>query len=60
MQARFLTTFRLTDRRQPTGAAAVLYQEIESQRKVVSYGSLRFNQAEQRYHINKQECLALI
>ncbi|KAK9686724.1 RNase H-like domain found in reverse transcriptase [Popillia japonica] len=42
------------------GAAAVLYQEEEGQRRNVSYSSLRFNKTEQRYHINEQECLAVI
>ncbi|KAK9700892.1 RNase H-like domain found in reverse transcriptase [Popillia japonica] len=42
------------------GAAAVLYQEEEGHRRIVSYSSLRFNKTEQRYHINEQECLAVI
>lgn len=42
------------------GAAAVLYQEENGQRNVVNYASLRFNPTEQRYHINEQECLAVV
>ncbi|KAK9730862.1 RNase H-like domain found in reverse transcriptase [Popillia japonica] len=42
------------------GAAAVLYQEEEGHRRIVSYSSLRFNKTEQRYHINEQECVAVI
>ena len=39
--------------------AAVLYQEHEG-RKIIAYASSRFNAREQNYHINEQECLAVI
>lgn len=42
------------------GASAVLYQGDETSRAVISYASLRFREAEQRYHINEQECLAIV
>ncbi|KAK9710011.1 RNase H-like domain found in reverse transcriptase [Popillia japonica] len=42
------------------GAAGVLFQKEEGQRRIVSYSSLRFNKTEQRYHIKQQECLAVI
>lgn len=42
------------------GAAAVLYQLDENKRRIISYASLRFNATEQKYHINEQECLAMI
>lgn len=42
------------------GAAAVLYQEENGQRNIINYASLRFNPTEQRYHINEQECLAVV
>ncbi|KAK9680444.1 RNase H-like domain found in reverse transcriptase [Popillia japonica] len=42
------------------GGAAVLYQEVQGERRIVSYASVRFNRTEQRYHINEQECLAVV
>lgn len=43
------------------GGSAVLYQEGPAQeRHVVSYASVRFNKTEQKYHINEQECLAVV
>jgi hypothetical protein len=42
------------------GVAAVLYQEEEGQRKIISYASARLNDAQRRYHINEQECLAVV
>jgi hypothetical protein len=42
------------------GVAAVLYQEEEGQRKIISYASARLNDAQRRYHINEQECLTVV
>jgi hypothetical protein len=42
------------------GVAAVLYQEEDGQRKIISYASARLNDAQRRYHINEQECLAVV
>lgn len=42
------------------GASAVLYQESEEQRRIISYASIRFDAAQQKYHINEQECFAVI
>ncbi|KAK9694519.1 RNase H-like domain found in reverse transcriptase [Popillia japonica] len=42
------------------GGAAIVYQEIQDQRCIISYASVRFNKAERKYHINEQECLAVI
>ena len=42
------------------GTAAVLYQEDEGRRLVVSYGSAKLNKTQQRYHVNEQECLAIV
>ncbi|KAJ3622289.1 hypothetical protein MTP99_002807 [Tenebrio molitor] len=42
------------------GVAAVLYQERNGVRNIISYSSARFNDAQRRYHINEQECLAVV
>lgn len=43
------------------GMAAVLYQEREDGgRNVIAYASARFSGPERRYHINEQECLAIV
>jgi hypothetical protein len=43
------------------GVGAVLYQETDDgSRRIISYASARFSPAEQRYHANEQECLAVI
>ncbi|KYB28566.1 Retrovirus-related Pol polyprotein from transposon 17.6-like protein [Tribolium castaneum] len=42
------------------GMAAVLYQEDGTNRRVIAYASAKFSPTEQRYHVNEQECLALI
>lgn len=42
------------------GIAAVLYQQTETERRVISYASARLSPAETRYHINEQECLAVV
>lgn len=43
------------------GMAAVLFQPREDGgRNIVAYQSARFNATERRYHINEQECLAII
>lgn len=44
------------------GIAAVLFQpgDSEDQRRIVSFASARLKDAERRYHVNEQECLALI
>jgi hypothetical protein len=41
------------------GIAAVLYQE-EDRRLVISHASAKLNQPQQKYHINEQECLAIV
>ncbi|KAH0812109.1 hypothetical protein GEV33_010682 [Tenebrio molitor] len=42
------------------GIAAVLYQEEEDRRLVISHASAKLNQTQQKYHINEQECLAIV
>jgi hypothetical protein len=42
------------------GIAAVLYQEQQHTRRIISYASARLNEAQRRYHINEQECLAIV
>lgn len=42
------------------GISAVLHQEHPTGRRVITYASSRFNAAERRYHINEQECLAVV
>jgi transposase InsO family protein len=42
------------------GIAAVLYQEEEDRRQVISHASAKLNQTQQKYHINEQECLAIV
>lgn len=43
------------------GIAAVLYQHgSDGARKIISYASARLTEAERRYHINEQECLAIV
>jgi hypothetical protein len=34
------------------GIAAVLYQEQQHTRRIISYASARLNEAQRRYHIN--------
>lgn len=40
--------------------AAVLYQEKDNKRLIISYASSKINKTQQRYHINEQECLAVV
>lgn len=42
------------------GIAAVLYQEIEDQRKIVSYASGSLNGDQRNYYANELECLAMV
>lgn len=43
------------------GLAAVLYQvDPAGERRIISYASARLSPTEQRYHVNEQECLALV
>ena len=43
------------------GIAAVLYQVGEDgQRRILNFASARLNATERRYHINEQECLAIV
>jgi hypothetical protein len=42
------------------GIAAVLYQEEEDRRLVISHASAKLNQTQQKDHINEQECLAIV
>jgi hypothetical protein len=42
------------------GIAAVLYQEQQHTRRIISYASARLNVAQRRYHINEQERLAIV
>jgi hypothetical protein len=42
------------------GLGAVLYQEADGNRQVVAYASAKLSPAEQRYHSNEQECLAIV
>lgn len=41
------------------GMTAVLYQVDHGQR-LVSYGNAKQNKAQQKYHVNEQECLAIV
>lgn len=40
------------------GIAAVLYQEPS--RKIISFASAKLSRAQERYHVNEQECLAVV
>jgi hypothetical protein len=42
------------------GIAAVLFQEHQGTRRIISYASARLNEAQRRYHINEQECFAIV
>jgi hypothetical protein len=42
------------------GIAAVLFQDHADQRRIVSYASARLNETQRRYHVNEQECLAIV
>lgn len=42
------------------GVAAVLLQEYDNRRHIIAYASARLNRTERRYHVNEQECLAVI
>lgn len=42
------------------GVAAVVYQTINNERRIITYDSARLSPAESRYHANEQECLALV
>ncbi|KAH1016964.1 hypothetical protein HUJ05_007705 [Dendroctonus ponderosae] len=42
------------------GMSAVLYQLDGEKRLIISFASAKFKPAETRYHVNEQECLALI
>lgn len=42
------------------GIAAVLYQEDQGRRLVVSYASATLTPTQRRYHCNEQECLAVV
>ena len=43
------------------GMSAVLYQEKEDgTRQIVSHASAKFGPTESKYHVNEQECLALV
>lgn len=42
------------------GMGAVLFQGSPEDRKVIAYASAKFNAAEQKYHANEAECLAVV
>lgn len=43
------------------GLGAVLYQSAaDGRRRVIAYGSAKLSPAEQKYHSNEQECLAIV
>lgn len=42
------------------GMAAVLFQKRDNKKFIISYASAKSKPAEKRYHINEQECLALV
>lgn len=43
------------------GIAAVLYQDNSNgKRSVIFYASAKLTKTQQRYHVNKQECLAIV
>lgn len=56
----FSKTFILQTDASAVGMSAVLYQEEGERRQIISYASAKFKPAEQRYHVNEQECLALV
>lgn len=56
----FKRKFTLQTDASGTGIAAVLYQEDEGQRRIISFGSAKLTETQRRYHINEQECLAII
>jgi len=43
------------------GMSGVLYQETATgERRIVSFASAKFNKAQRKYHVNEQECFALV
>lgn len=42
------------------GMSAMLYQEVNGSRHIIEYASAKFNNTVKNYHINEQECLAII
>lgn len=42
------------------GIAAVLFQMDNGKRRIITYGSAKLTATEQRYHVNEQECLAVV
>ncbi|CAB0041770.1 unnamed protein product [Trichogramma brassicae] len=42
------------------GMGAVLYQQVNDNRRIIAYASAKFTPAESRYHCNEQECLAVM
>lgn len=42
------------------GIAAVLYQEVNGRRNIISYSSAKLSPTEKKYHSNEQELLAVI
>ncbi len=56
----FGKTFVLQTDASSIGMSAVLYQEEGERRFIISHASAKFKPAETKYHINEQECLALV
>lgn len=57
----FNATFILQTDASQEGMAAVLYQEPQKgQRRIISFASAKFKPSERKWHVNEQECLALV
>lgn len=56
----FQKTFILQTDASNLGMSAVLFQEADGKRQIISYASAKFKEAEIKYHVNEQECLALV
>lgn len=56
----FKNRFILQTDASKVGMAAVLYQEEEGEKKIISYISAKFNNTEKNYHINEAECYAAV
>lgn len=42
------------------GMAALLYQQQGEQKHIIAHASAKFSKTTQKYHINEQECLAIV
>ena len=56
----FKQKFTLQTDASAKGIGAVLYQEVDTNRRIVGFASKRLNPTQEKYHANEPECLAVI